>query len=207
MDVADGKPGPNVGTLVKGIRVLIAYGIFKWGLAKGFKMTEHDSGRLRVWVDQVTRAGRLTRGTWRKRTWIGFAVLSRLVRTYLDRGIAKGQLLLTIKEMALAAGMLNRAYGHALRLGATRDVAHLPARLSDGTGLATDNVRQSISHKQASRMSGATERYAGGSSFELYNARATTLAKEPRGREVQFTSTASGQTGPEARGITSKLLA
>lgn len=57
-----------------------------------------------------------------------------------------GAILDTIKEFGIAEDMIGRIYGHVLRLGYTRDVAHLPAKVSDGTGLVTDNVRVSVSY-------------------------------------------------------------
>ena len=127
------------------------------------------------------------------------------LRCNLDQPATTYQLLDTIKEMGAVAGMLDRAYAHALRLGAARDVAHLPSKVADGTGLLSENVRQSLGHTYATMHSGVTEEYVGGSSLELYNARAMAL-KEHKGREPRFVSMQGGEAGPEARGQTSKML-
>lgn len=84
------KPAPNVNTIITGVKILLAYGQFKWKEADGFKISGHDSTRFGVWLDQAARSGQLVRGQWKKSTWVGFAVLSRLVRTYLARGIDDG---------------------------------------------------------------------------------------------------------------------
>ena len=47
-------------------------------------------------------------------------------RCDLAEAAITGQLAQTLKEMGAVAGMLDRVHGHALRLGAARDVAHLP---------------------------------------------------------------------------------
>ncbi|RYN21317.1 hypothetical protein AA0112_g10335 [Alternaria arborescens] len=366
MVVVEGKPGPNRNTIISATKLIMAYGHFKWSEQDGFRMTAHDTSRFRSFLDKATRDGRLTTGKWKKRTWIGYAVLSRLVRAYLTHGIEQGtsnwdvtmarclsvvlvsslgarcgdvglaagykgkayymqwrhielflegdvplfsalrvritlefekgnkethneetirylrplndtanshmcpvalllvhalrhslvagntlgevlnlavkrsdravvwlfpnrpvlpkfvsapfchcdldqpamttQISLTIAKMGFVAGMLDRAHGHALRLGAARDAAHLPASVVDGSGLATENVRQSLGHKHATLQSGTTDRYVGGASSEMWNLRAQ-MPYEPKGRESRFASSSSNHTGPEARGRTTQMLA
>jgi hypothetical protein len=364
--VVEDKPGPNKNTIISATKLIMAYGHFKWSEQDGFRMTAHDTSRFRSFLDKATRDGRLTTGKWKKRTWIGYAVLSRLVRAYLTHGVEQGtlnwdvtmarclsvvlvsslgarcgdvglvrtyegkayymqwrhielslegdmplfsalraritlefekgnkdthneetirylrplndtanshmcpvalllvhalrhslvagntlgevlnlavkrsdravvwlfpkrpvlpkflyvpslrcdldqpamssQTSLSIAKMGIVAGMLDRAYGHALRLGAARDAAHLPASVVDGSGLATDNVRQSLGHKHVSLHSGTTDRYVGGASSEMWNLRAQ-MPYEPKGREPRFASSSSNHTGPEARGRTTQMLA
>ena len=90
MDIIEGKPGPNANTIVNGVKVILGYGHFQWSESDGFKIGRHEAARFKTWLDQAKRAGRLTQGSWKKRTWIGYAVLSRLVRAYLTRGIEQG---------------------------------------------------------------------------------------------------------------------
>ena len=74
MDVAANKPGPSVSTIITAAKILVEYGHFKWSKSAGFQMGRHESTHFEHWLDEATRAGRLTKGAWRKKTWIGFAV-------------------------------------------------------------------------------------------------------------------------------------
>ncbi|KAK0875657.1 hypothetical protein LTR87_010535 [Friedmanniomyces endolithicus] len=126
-------------------------------------------------------------------------------RIRLGEPATTGQILGTIKEIGLAAGMVNWAYTHALRNGAARDAGHLSLRVTDGTGQATDAVRQSLGHGLKSMASGLTDDYTGGLSLAVYNAQSKMTA-EPKGRAVRFESTTKNGTGPEARGRTAEVL-
>jgi len=90
----------------------------------------------------------------------------------LDKPASAGQACDTLKAMALIGGMLDRAYTHALRSGAARDLAHLKHAAFDGSGMANSNVRQSLSHTHAAYTSGVTEGYTGGSTSEHWSLRA-----------------------------------
>lgn len=355
----EGKPGPNRSSIIKGAVVLLGYGHFKWSKADGFVMDGHTSIRFETWLSDAQKDGLITRGKWQKKTWIGYACLSRLVRAFLTRAIERGtlswdviiakclstvlvgalgarsgdvgqsqmykgdeylqfshiqldvkgdepvfanlemhitlkytkgfknarnedtdaylrplndvhnshmcpialllvhclrhglvagttlqdvldravrrsdrtvewlypdrpvltafaigplrcdldkaarpaQMCDSIRDMALAAGMVDRAYTHALRCGAARDVAHLPASVTDGTGLATESVRRFLGHTHKSTTAGTTDAYLGGPSTQLYNARAE-RATMTKGREPRFATA----EGIEARGTTDKFL-
>lgn len=92
MDQRTNKPAPNEKTILAAIKILISYGHWKWKEEDGFKPGKHDALVLKVWLDNAVKAGRLLRGTWQARTWIGFTTLSRIVRAYVDRAITKGTL-------------------------------------------------------------------------------------------------------------------
>lgn len=62
------------------------------------------------------------------------------LRCDLDKPATPSQLLQTIKEMGLVTGMLDRAYTHALRLGAARDIAHAPTIAQHGCCQVTETV-------------------------------------------------------------------
>lgn len=109
----------------------------------------------------------------------------------LDQPARPDQLLLSIRQMALIAGTVDLVYTHALRHGAARDVAHLRMGAIEGVGFANDTVRQSLGHWSRALASGVTEGYTGGTSADLYNARATN-AKVHR-REPRFASSNSLQ--------------
>ncbi|KAJ5522257.1 hypothetical protein N7527_006372 [Penicillium freii] len=99
------------------------------------------------------------------------------------------QLLRTIKEMGLISNILSRVYMHATRLGAIRDIAHLP-RSNESFGYTTDEHRQILMHKPSSINRGVTEKYIGDTSQELYNDRAANRSKVHR-REPRFASTSA----------------
>lgn len=83
------KNAPQKGTSVRGVGILLAYGHFKWS---DFKMGSHESARFKVFLDQAVKDGKIKVGKWKKSTWIGFAVLSRLVSSYLSHNIKHGSL-------------------------------------------------------------------------------------------------------------------
>ncbi|KAK5703447.1 hypothetical protein LTR17_022089 [Elasticomyces elasticus] len=88
--IAKGKPGPNDTLLYRGIQILKQYGDFTWG--DRFKMTKQDLLRIKVFVHDQVRNGKVTSGLAKKKTWIGFVTLSRMVRAYLTNAIEKGTL-------------------------------------------------------------------------------------------------------------------
>lgn len=85
-----GKPGPNVQLVTNAVKILLVYGHFTWAESDGFKITRHDSLRLQTFIDDAVKAGRLTKGSWRKRTWLGFVTLSQMVRAFLEHYLDKG---------------------------------------------------------------------------------------------------------------------
>jgi len=82
------------------------------------------------------------------------------------------QLLDTLKAMALIGGMLDRAYLHAIRSGAARNLAYLKDAAFDGTSIVNSNVRESLAHTHAALTSSVTEGYTRGPTLELWNLRA-----------------------------------
>jgi len=82
--VDDYKHAPNHTVVTSAFQVLLSYGEFTWDEGKGFKITRHDGLRLQTWIDDAVKANRLTKGHWRKKSWIGFVTLSRMVRTFLN---------------------------------------------------------------------------------------------------------------------------
>ncbi|KAI6796652.1 hypothetical protein KC361_g4349 [Hortaea werneckii] len=87
LQLMQNKPAPNLTTIKSAIKFLHSYGIFTW---REFSWTKHDSSRVRAWLDQTVRNKQLVRGTWQKKTYVGFAVLSRLVRAYLRHTFEQG---------------------------------------------------------------------------------------------------------------------
>jgi len=95
------------------------------------------------------------------------------------------QLNSTVKEMGLVSNILGRVHLHALRLGAARDVAHLPRSVTDGSGVTTDREKQYLDHNN--RGTRPTARYVGDPTYEMYNRRADNQGKKHR-REQKFSS-------------------
>lgn len=90
----------------------------------------------------------------------------------LDHPAGIDQLYQSIMRMGIISNVLTRVYTHALRIGAAKDVAHLPKdKDKDGAGFSTNSVRQSLNHTNASRQRGVTDAYAGHPTREFYNAR------------------------------------
>lgn len=90
----------------------------------------------------------------------------------LDRPARVDQLRDSIRTIGLAGGVLDRIYVHATRLGAARDMAHLPEAALDGHGFNVDAVRQRLGHSHWAMQSGVTEAYIGGPSLDAWKASA-----------------------------------
>ncbi|KAI3398505.1 hypothetical protein diail_9029 [Diaporthe ilicicola] len=84
------KPAPNLNVIQSAFKVLLKYGTFRWSDKDGFGMTPHDGARFKAFTIQAVKEKRLIKGTWRKRTWIGFVTLSRMIRVFLEHFIQNG---------------------------------------------------------------------------------------------------------------------
>lgn len=84
------KPAPSVVTVVKAFETIVDYGVFTWSEKDGYHMTRQDASQFRAFLDDAVKAGRLIKGSWCKRTWIGFLTLSRMVRAYIEYCLTKG---------------------------------------------------------------------------------------------------------------------
>ncbi|KAJ6093103.1 hypothetical protein N7486_008392 [Penicillium sp. IBT 16267x] len=90
--------------------------------------------------------------------------------------------------MGLVSNILSRVYIHATRLGAIREVAHLP-KTTESFGFTTDEHRQTMGHANQH----VTERYVGGHTMEVFNERAANKDKKHR-REPRFSSDSATDT-------------
>ncbi|KAK4560928.1 hypothetical protein LTR86_004883 [Recurvomyces mirabilis] len=52
--------------------------------------TSHESKRISVNLDQLASRGKLIRGRWRKKQWIGFKTIHKLSSTWIQRAIDEG---------------------------------------------------------------------------------------------------------------------
>ncbi|KAI7275302.1 hypothetical protein KC345_g6886 [Hortaea werneckii] len=87
MELERDKPAPNLYTITSAIKCLLAYGTFTW---REFSWSKYDSARIGAWAGTAVQEGRLIRGIWKKRVFIGFPVLSRLVREFLQHARVNG---------------------------------------------------------------------------------------------------------------------
>ena len=87
INVVENKFESNAITIVIVVKILLIYDHFKWIESNDFKMSAHESTRFKSWLDQTKTIDRLTREIWKKRTWIEYVVLSRLMRAYFTREI------------------------------------------------------------------------------------------------------------------------
>lgn len=99
------------------------------------------------------------------------AIARKPHRCNLEEATRPHQPLNAIKEMGLISNVVSRVYMHATRLGAARDIAHLP-KSNEGGGITTHDVRQALGHTMEAFRGGTTERYVGDPSIEFYNQRA-----------------------------------
>ncbi|KAI6788227.1 hypothetical protein KC361_g9166 [Hortaea werneckii] len=123
-----------------------------------------------------------------------------MIHIDLDKPAGAQQLLRSTKEMGVLAGMLDRAYTHAIRLGHARDIAQLPTNAP--VGYNTDHVRQSLGHTAKSSYKGVTDNYIGGLHTEVYTLRAQ-HSSQPQGRIPRFV-TPDGKL--ESRAMTAEKL-
>ena len=87
INVVKDKFESNAITIVIVVKILLIYDHFKWIESNDFKMSAHESTRFKSWLDQTKTIDRLTREIWKKRTWIEYVVLFRLMRAYFTREI------------------------------------------------------------------------------------------------------------------------
>jgi len=78
------KPVPSSEHIVHGFTHIAAYGIFTYNEASGYKLTANDGARIQTWLDDMIKAGRLTKGRWKKRVWLNYTIVSRMTRAWLD---------------------------------------------------------------------------------------------------------------------------
>jgi hypothetical protein len=74
-----GKPAPNLRWLTDGYYHVVAYLRFKYS---DFRLNAHDAERAASAFDQLVKEGRLHKGRWNKRAWIGYNLTLRLVSWY-----------------------------------------------------------------------------------------------------------------------------
>ena len=74
-----GKPAPNLRWLTDGYHHVVAYLRFKY---HDFRLSVHDEERTASVFDRLVKEGRLYKGCWNKRAWIGYNLTLRLVSWY-----------------------------------------------------------------------------------------------------------------------------
>ena len=81
------KPAINQNTMVVALKTILDYSTFTYS---DFKYTPRDGARIRTLFDDCVRDGRLTQGMWKKRLWMSFMILARLVSKFLGYHIRSG---------------------------------------------------------------------------------------------------------------------
>ncbi|RDL39906.1 uncharacterized protein BP5553_04246 [Venustampulla echinocandica] len=85
-----GKPVPSSEYIVSGFGHIASYGTFTYTEASGYKLTANDGARLQTWLDDAIKAGRLTKGRWKKKVWLNYIIVSRMTRAWLDHYLQFG---------------------------------------------------------------------------------------------------------------------
>jgi len=70
------KPAPNLRWLTDGYGHILSYMHFRYA---DFTMNAHERERTASALDQLVKDGRLHKGRWNKRAWIGYNLTLRLV--------------------------------------------------------------------------------------------------------------------------------
>lgn len=123
MKLPNSKACPNLNTIVGAAKILIDHGYFKWSKEDGFDFDRHAQSKVETWLRKMVSEEKLMTGNWHKKTWVGFAVLSRLVRAYLQRAIdvgtpnwdvvvAKVLAIVLVASLGARAGDVARARGY-----------------------------------------------------------------------------------------------
>ena len=112
----------------------------------------------------------------RKVQWVSpkrpaVAAISQYIKLDLDKPAGTPQTLSTIKQMGVIAEAKSKAYVHALRSGAARDILHIKSSDMDGHGFESNGLRQALGHSCASQQRGVPEKYTDSPTSLFYNAR------------------------------------
>lgn len=175
------RPLRDKDTHVCPIAWLLAHAL-RHGLVVGKTITE-------VITEAFARPDRTIQ--WTQPTWPVLHAYPRhvplVLSEHLRESARSGQLAPTIEEMGLIANVLGRVHPHALRLGAARDLAHLPKPKAgnSGHGYLTPKVQQYLDHVDPT----TSQRYIGEITQEVYNDRADNKYTHPR--ELRFSDTSA----------------
>lgn len=82
-----GKHAPNENVMLNAMRNAISYCTFRF---KDFRWTGHDSLRLATALDDLVKRGKLTRGAWKPKQWVGSMIVRRLCYTYFRHALVNG---------------------------------------------------------------------------------------------------------------------
>jgi hypothetical protein len=84
------KPVPSSEYIVGGFAQISAYGTFTYKEESGYKLTVNDAARLQTWLDDAVKAGRLTKGRWKKKVWLNYTIVSRMTKAWLNHHLRFG---------------------------------------------------------------------------------------------------------------------
>lgn len=83
-------PQPLRATIKNTIPYLIEYGQFHWTEDDGFRITRTDVARIKHWFDGAVKEGRLIQGRQNPRVWMGFQIVSKLIKVFVEHGLQNG---------------------------------------------------------------------------------------------------------------------
>jgi len=85
-----GKVAPSSEYICVGHMHLSEYGTFTYTKEQGYKLTERDTLRYNTWMDDAIKAGRLTKGLWKKKVWLNYTIVSRMAKAWLNHFEKRG---------------------------------------------------------------------------------------------------------------------
>lgn len=75
------KPIPSEQWLAVGFMHIVDYCRFTY---KDFRLSEHDKVRTKHTFDRLVSEGKLFRGIYKRRQWIGYALVLRMTQRFVD---------------------------------------------------------------------------------------------------------------------------
>lgn len=115
--------------------------------------TEQDVIRISTHLDQLVMQKRLVRGLWQKKQWLGFVVMQRIARNWLERALAEGttswdQVLMRLLGVVVAVSC-NARSGDIARTRLYTGLEclcwrHVELKLEDGAELTVQNLMGKI---------------------------------------------------------------
>lgn len=75
---------PSLDVVYNAYKVLPRYETFRWSKQDGFNITLHDGAQFKAFTTQAVKDELFIKGKFRKRTWVGFVTLSRMVRVFFE---------------------------------------------------------------------------------------------------------------------------
>lgn len=72
--------------MVSALQKILDWAIFIYN----FRLSPQEGSRIKVFLSDCVRAGRLTTGTWQKKVWISFMIMDRMASAYITHHLDHG---------------------------------------------------------------------------------------------------------------------